>query len=271
MERRTSHHPNVYTVKDSNDYEVSVDYNHFEKLSQKFANLETTKPYRSGQCSWGDGRRFTTVWRGNPATYTPCITGHRYENRVARSHSILNFRDVDPKKYGLYKYPEIYDYHSQNSILGWDDPTAERILTKANCEMGAIKQVRIFIVVFKDKPIDAGIEQQMIWKNGNKNEVVVTIGISSDNLIQWVYPFCWGNEQLKVDLREDLAELPKFDIRQVVDKTIKLVNLKFSRKAFSAYKYITLEPPLWAVILCLCFICLLNGGIGYWIVANDID
>jgi hypothetical protein len=269
-ETRHTYHPDTYGVKDSNGYEISVDLNHYKMLSNKFGNEKIEKPWRSGQSSWGDGRRFTTTWPGTELTFTPCFTSHSYENRVARSHSIFNFREVDPKALGLYEYPEIKDYHFQNSILGWNDPTAELELTKANCRLGAIKQVRIFILVFRNRSIDTAIDQQMYWKNGNKNEIIICIGINNKNQISWVYPVGWDNERLKVDLREDITNAgPEVNMNKIVSITINDVKRAFSRKHFKDFEYIKLEPPTWAKFLCFTIIVLINIGVGFAVVCND--
>jgi len=264
------YHPDKYKVVDSNGYEIDTDSNDFSRLKNLFGNQKSEKPWHLGQSSWGDGYRYTSDWPGSQHTYVPCLSSHRYENRVARSHSIFNFREVDPKKYHLYKYPEIENYYNQKSILGFNDSEAESFLTKFNCAYGGIKKVRVFILVFCNEPVDAGIEQQMYWKNGNKNEVVICIGIdSSRSEIKWVYPFAWDNEYLKIDLRENISELKLLDMKKVVDITTNLVLNKFKMKNFKEFEYLTLDPPLWIIVLCLFFNLALNFGILYWVIFNN--
>jgi hypothetical protein len=89
MERRTTYHPDHYFVTDSNNYQVDINYKHFLLLCDRFGNKKKNNPWRSGQCSWGDGRQFKTIWDGEATTYLPCTTKHRYENRVIHSHSIF--------------------------------------------------------------------------------------------------------------------------------------------------------------------------------------
>jgi hypothetical protein len=271
LERRESYHPDYYIVHDSNGYEVDVDYKHYQYMVSHFGNEEETYPHRSGKCSSGDGRRFETKWNGSDETYTPCITQHRYENRVARSHSILNFREVSDelkKKYDLYDYPEIFNYHYQHPLLGWDDPAASWKLTRANCDLGVIKQVHIFMLVFHNQPLDAAIEQQMLWKNGNKNEIVICIGVDSTKTLTWVYPFAWDNERLKVDLREEIATQNQngpLNMGRTVDIAVNLIQKEFSRKHFKDFKYIKLEIPWWGVSLVFLVVVLENAGFIYYL------
>jgi hypothetical protein len=273
---KTRYHPDSYIVLDSNNYNVNINEVHFEELCEKFGNRKINKPWRSGQSSWGDGRQFTTVWPGNELTFTPCFTSHKYKNKVIRSNSVFNFKDVTKEEkdnLGLYEYPPIYNYYQQDSILGWYDNIAEQTLTKANAKLGAVKQVRIFILVFKDKSIEAALAQQRYWKNGNKNEVVVCVGLH-DNKISWVFPFAWDNERLLVDIREEISstsESENINMTKVVNIIIKLVNEKFNRKHFKDFDYIKSDPPTWAKFLCFISVLLVNCGISFVLVNNKYN
>lgn len=262
------YHPDRYKVVDSNGYEIETDHNDYKRLKDLFGNEKSETPWRIGKCSWGDGHIYTSTC---PQTiYIPCLSSHRYENRVARSNSIFNFKDVDPKPYGLFEYPSIENYYSQRSILGVFDPQAEDALTKFNCQYGKTNKVRVFILVFKNASLDAAIAQQHYWKNGNKNEVVICIGTDpSGSEIQWVYPFCWSNERLKVDLREDISDLKVFEIKKIVAIATELVRDQFKIKNFDEFEYLTLDPPWWMVALCATFNIALNFGILYWVVNNE--
>lgn len=268
---KTRYHPDEYIITDSNNYNVNIDEGHFEFLAHKFGNRKIDKPWNIGQSSWGDGRLFTTVYPNTKETFTPCFTKHRYTNKVAVSHSVFNFKTVNKKDqdtYHLYQYPSIYNYYSQNSILGWGDPIAEKTLTEANARLGSIKQVRIFILMFPNQPLQAGLLQQQLWKNGNKNEVVVCIG-TNGNKVTWVYPFAWDNERLLVDLREDVASNKSVDMINIVNTINKLVETKFSRKHFKDFDYIQVDPPMWAKVICFIITAAINYGIIMWVINND--
>jgi hypothetical protein len=266
VEVRTRHHPNEYHVEDSNSYTVSVDKNHYLWLKSLWKSEKIEKPWHSGQSSWGDGRRFITTWKGKPETFVPCFTSHKYVNRVGASRSIFNYSDVTPeikKKYGLFEYPEIHNFHLQNSILGISDNEAEKILTEFNAKEGSLRQIRIFILIFQDQPLDAALYQQSLWKNGNKNEVVVCVG--RNNSILWVFPFCWTNERLLVDLREDIASMKKFDAVKVTEKSIDLVRKEFKRKAFKDFEYIYVPPSTTTVVVTFILLVTFNVGFSIYI------
>lgn len=272
METRTRYHSDEYKVEDTNGYNVSVDKEHYKKLRSKWNNEKAEHPWRSGQSSWGDGRRFTTLWPNTEEDQVPCFTAHRYENRIVRSRSLFKLKiptENEKKKFALVDYPEIYDYHYQKSIIGWQNRKAEESLTRFNSEYGRIKQVRVFIIVFVNQPLEAGFKQQALWQNANKNELVLCLSVSKANMIDWVYPFCWDNDKLKIDLREAIAEQKELDMEKVVQTTTKLVLEEFHRKSFKDFEYVTLDPPGWAVGLCFVFIVFVNVGVALWVIYNQ--
>lgn len=251
---KTRFHPAETHAKDSNGYEISISYEHFQALAQRFGNEVKTKPWRSGQSSWGDGYRFTTTYDGRPSAFTPCFTKHNYRNKVIRSRSVFNFKEVsklERQQYQLYDYPPITNFYEQKSILGWNQPDVERKLAEANAKLGSSKQVRIFVLVFRNQPLEAGFKQQALWKNGNKNEVVTCVNIDQNNAISWVYSFGWDNDRLLVDLREDVMQIgaSPIDMNRVCDTIIEDVAKQFVRKHFKDFDYIRVEPPAWLVFV----------------------
>jgi hypothetical protein len=44
---------------------------------------------------------------------------------------------------------------------------------------------------------------------------------------------------------------------------------EFERKHFEDFSYLTVDPPLWAIITTYVVMLLVNGGLGYFVVMND--
>ncbi len=257
------YHPDEYYVNDSNGYAISVSREKYVSLKRKFGNERAAFVLHLNQSSWGDGGRFLSDWPQTESTWTACISAHSWENRPGNSHSLYNFAKVDPKVYGLFDYPDIEDYTDQRSLLGVDDVEAERKLNRFNCDFGATRQVRLFVLIFSGKPIQAGIDQQAHWKNGNKNECVVCVGVN-DGRIGWVHPFGWGNERLLVDLREDIAQQKEFSPAKVVAKATELVGKGFKRHEFTQYAYIRVDIPAWYAIIVVVPFILIQVGLTAW-------
>jgi hypothetical protein len=114
--------------------------------------------------------------------------------------------------------------------------------------------------------------QEAYWKGGNKNELVICIGLSSqDSRVLWVSPFSWTpNRQLLVDLRRDIMEVNNYDPNQIYS----VVNSKmdsFERKHFKEFSYLTVEPPTWVLILFLSLSAIFTAFVSWWAITNEFE
>lgn len=271
------HHPPEWAIVDSNGQTTGIDKRCFEDLCGKFGNRKFQNLFRADQVGSG-GDRYVTTWNGKEDSFTPATTTHWYENRVQASASLLRFDDVsaaDRKTYGLFDYPEIVGHFQCPSILGNGGPTqpeAERLLTIANAKLGKKKEVRLWILLFKNQPLQAAFLQQNLWQGGNKNEFILAIGTDNEGKVEWCHPISWTEvEDLKIDARNAVLEQKgqPLDLVKVARWLTPEIEGRFIRKRFSDFSYLTVEPPLWAVILTFLATVAANGGLSYWIVTNE--
>ena len=143
-------------------------------------------------------------------------------------------------------------------------------LNYLNAYYGNSKQIKIWMLLFKDKPIKAGELQEAYWKRGNKNELVICIGLNSnDTKIDWVYPFSWTpNKDYLEDVKNDFRKIESFDDNQIIQVLQKDIQ-NFERKHFKEFSYVKVDPPLWAIIttyiitLIITLVCML------WTIDNE--
>jgi len=258
-------HPATWNVVDNNGLSVSISSGEFEYLSQKFKSRKFVNMHRNYHTV--DGGKYEAVWPGDENTLEVVTTVHTYRNRIQASDSIYKFRKIDKEekeRYGLFFYPKVNGYRCQ-SILGYDDPTAERKLSLLNAKLGKGKQIRIWVLVFPNQPMDAAISQMNCWEGGNKNELVLTVGIDSDAKIQWAYTFSWTEkEMLKVQTRDLFTEQNKLNLSEVVDKLGPLVEQGWERKHFKDFNYLSVEPPWWSVLIIYVLTFATNVGLAFW-------
>ncbi|HLD25997.1 MAG TPA: hypothetical protein VJC05_03075 [Candidatus Andersenbacteria bacterium] len=267
------YHPPYWQVSDSNGIAKRIDEQTFNKLVTRFGNHERivlNRDYHSN-----DGDKYVTTWPGDDQTLVPITTLHSYENRVQATHTIIEFNQVDPKRYNLFEYPEIRGYYQCPAILGDGGPTkakAERITSRTNAKLGKRKQIRIWILIFKDKPLDAAFDQRDYWKGGNKNELIVCIGVNKAHQVQWCYPISWTEvESLKVDARNFVIgqKGKPLDLVAIANWLHKACAERFVRKQFADFDYLTIDPPAWGYVLTFVLTIAINGGLSWYIVANE--
>lgn len=195
-----------------------------------------------------DGDMYKTKFDGVFEHVIPKSYKNSYKNKPQAAYTVFKFEDLPPEQTKeLYEYPPVNN-REQNACLGcsYEDNLT---LRRYNGLLGRYKQVKMFILVFKDKDISVAEKQRHFWKGGNKNELVVCV----DSEGKWARTFSWcDDKQLEVDINylfttEDLSMSQK--IRTLESE----VKSKWKRKEFSDFNYIkislTSNQTLWLFIV----------------------
>jgi len=224
-----------------------------------------------------DGNMYRTTWAGDDKTLEATVSTHSYENKVQVSSDVFNFTVVDTsdiKMYGIYDYPSVHSYYKQSHILGpvSNKNTHEHTMEILNGRLGHDKQLKSFILVFKNKTREAGFKQEAYWKGGNKNEFVLCVGVDDDNNIDWVYPFSWTESQIcKVNIRTFVEEQKKFDIGKTIPYMYTELNTNFKRKEFADFEYLTIDPSDKHLFWTYFFSFLVTIGLSIFFIYNNFD
>jgi hypothetical protein len=277
-------YPARWQVVTTTGWEISVSAEFYNSLVQRF---QTGPSFRDisheGQCGFGDyvvkdGDMYFSKWDGNPAKSYALTKKHTYENKVQCSHSVFNYQNIDKKeaaKEGLYDYPDVNDYEI-GTILGGKGivnlDSAEQKFRYLNGDLGPKKQLRVWVLIFKNKPIGISRDQEAYWKGGNKNEFVITIGLDKTGKVTWCHPFSWTEvSALKIGTRNYVMEQKKLNLSGLSDYLHKELGTKWKRKEFKDFSYLTVEPPLWALIVSFLIQIAFSVGYAIWAVRNDYE
>lgn len=243
------YHPEYWVINGSNDETIHVSKQRFEELAKRWNNRQFVDMHRHYYTN--DGDKYLTTWSQSRDTIEVVTTEHSWTNRVKASRSVFNFETVDPKTYGLFDHPAITDSYKQRNILGDESTTtikADTDLAYYNATLGARKKLRCYILLFKDKPVQAGVAQQSFWKGGKKNEFIITIGIDKSFNTQWCYVFSWSDiEQLKVDAKDIVMSTKQLDLNKLVEWIGSECNKRFVKKNFRDFDYLSVDPPNWVI------------------------
>lgn len=262
-----------------NSWRISQSY--YESLLRKWnASPSKIELNRSIDYSHGcgdDGDAFEITWDNRPESSEPAVTEHGYTNKVQASHSAFKMETVSKKEaaaLGLYKYPDFYNYYRQNVVLGLDSFNVNRNVIQQKFEYfnginGPKYKVKLFVILFVNNPISIVEKQQAFWDGGNKNELVICIGLNKDLKINWVKPFSWtDNKRVLVDCREDIAELDTLNFDRMYD-ALQIDIQKFKYKNFEDFNYLTIDLPGWSVWLAYILTLLVTIGVSWWAIKND--
>lgn len=274
------YHGPQWGIIDSNGINISISQEKYGQIKRTLGNESFQDMHRDYHTNDGDKYYCTFNINKDPVNKViPVTTIHNYENRVQAATSVYKFREVDEAdKKKLFNYPSITDYFYTSTILGGKYPEVQTKLNRFNAMYGAKKEVRVWLLLFRGGTEDLGVLQENYWKGGNKNEFVICLGLNQDNSFSWAYVFSWTPEKECVIntrnwLHENLAG------KQVGQKELlgfanwlepELVK-GFKRRDFEEFSYLTVEPPLWSVIMTFIVTLLVNVGISFWIVVNEFE
>jgi hypothetical protein len=264
------YHPEEWEVHTSVKESRSISKLSFEGLAKQFSSRDFVNLHRSYHSK--NGNKYVATWKGEAETLEPVTVSRSYENRVQASQSVFNFKTVDPKDYGLYKHPPVSGFSQQVTHGPSATALAEKKFQYLNATLGAPKQVRLYVLVFQNQPIQAAMEQEAFWKRGNKNEFVTCIGVDKDLEVQWSHVFSWSEiEELKIEARNQVMGMKKLDLVAYADWLGPMIEKKWVRKNFDDFSYLTVEPTTSAVIWTFLLTLLVTAAIGVFAVLNDVD
>jgi len=250
---------------------IGVDSGTFDRLYHKFGNKSFVELGRSYHTD--DGDLYVSDYKGEPEKIEAVTTSHTYENRIQASRSVFNFRAVDPKTTAVFEYPGITGYYDQRCVLGSTGPTTgagEMKLAYWNAKLGGPKQVRMYVLVWQNQPMQVAADQEAHWKGGNKNELVTCIGVNDAHEVQWCYVFSWTEvEILKIEARQKIMGQKELDLGAYADWLGPAVAEKWVRKPFKDFSYLSVDPPGWAVALVFILTIVVSIGLSAWAIMND--
>ena len=211
-----------------------------------------------------------TVQHIRPLTWT-----HTYKNKINSSYSLFNFEDIKDEQadsLGLFRYPKVID-NDQAIVLGYNLPKAVNKNYKyINAMYGPTKQFRLYVLVFKDKPIEISEKQKSYWKGGNKNEFIVCLGYNTKTkTVTWCNPFSWCDKpSLEVATKNYFRSHPCTGITYYPEFLKKNINL-WKRKSFADFDYIRNYPTHTQNIVIVCIIFILNIILAIFFLENEYE
>lgn len=270
---RIDYHPPRWVCELSNSEELGISESKYAELKSKLGSTEKFEDLHRPHYT-NDGNLYFVNFSGRNENIVSVTSEFSYKNKIQSSKSIHNYETVDKYKYELIDYPEIDPFNTP-SILGYKSAEyglANNNLALHNAILGPEKWVRIWFICFKNKPIDAGIEQEAYWVGGNDNEFVVCIGLDENDSVKWCHVFSWTKkQQLKIDVRNYIVSQKKFDLPLIVDFTALLVKSDYEWRDFSEFDYISVPVTSFWLFLTYFVTIIATVGIALWTIFNNIN
>jgi hypothetical protein len=221
---------------------------------------------------------YSTYWNKSDLTRKGVFTKHSYVNKIKASDlslfniSIISEKEADSLK--LHKYPDVENSLSYPTILGSNVPEQiQEKYRKLNAKFGVSNKLRLWVLVFDNKPSSIAIKQENYWVKGNKNELIICIGRNKQN-IDWTYSFSWSlSNDLTAEVNQKALELQVLDNKSWNNYYDYLnANLhRFNKRSFKEFNYLTVELKTWQIILIYVITIALSIGINVWAIKNEFN
>lgn len=268
-----AYYPEEYKAYTSNGETISISKNDYDTIGRKFG----TKPVFVDMHRWhytNDGDCYDISWTGEKEKYQQVFTQHNYRNKVNNTdNAAFTFDEIskkEAKQLGLFEYPEVYTF-DMPVILGYATPLQKEAVWM-NATMGASKQIRIIILCYQNKSVSIVEDQKNYWKNGNKNELVLCLGMNQDR-IEWSSGFCWspdsysGNEKVIMDFADSVRG--KTLTQESLDVLRESINKNWKRKSFKELEYLDTRLPWWGLFWIHVLTLIATIGLVYFVVYNE--
>ncbi|MEO7715536.1 MAG: hypothetical protein ABIY70_05000 [Capsulimonas sp.] len=263
-------HSAKWYAKDSIGQSWDLSKSEFENFSARWGHRAFVDMHRSYHSI--DGDKYVTTWDGQYSTLQPTTRSHSYENRVQASTSVFNppsVSDQTKTRLGLFDYPDNTDGLHCPAVLPTGKYEGEEKLQKMNAMLGASKKFRLWVLVFKNRPRESGRMQDNYWKHGNENELCICIGVNDANEVQWCEVFSWTKvEDVKVQTRDFVIRQRQLNLNELGDFLKPLITNEWKKRSFREFSYLTVEPPLWTVLLGYLLVIGATVGCCWWVVKN---
>lgn len=260
------YHSARYNITDNINQTIYINRQKFEDLCHKFKNKTWINLHRNYHTLNGN----LHVSKHNDVI-EPVTTQYSYHNRILASHdSVFHYLEPtkeDKEQYQIFDYPKITDFYYLPSVLGLENKEIEEKLSKLNARLGHDKKIRIWLLIFQNQPLDAAIMQENYWQGGNKNELVICVGMNEEK-IEWGHVFSWTpNENVKIEIRDLIYENKLIDL---VDKIEPIIEESWVKRDFKEFNYLTVEPPWLCVFLTYFFTILVNIIVSCFVYHHNI-
>jgi hypothetical protein len=256
-------------------------YDHFNDWDwDVYSNVGTITIDRVDRRGSDEPRRWSIVQKGEPVALEKSYTNYVQ----AVPESLFNPKAVNDNSLpAVPAYPKVRDYYRANRVLpvgisipnlkSWNDE-----LSHVLRELGPKKQANLHVIIVNtpDQMYRYKVEGHEDWLGGNKNDVVVFLGVTDYPQIAWADVMTFGgnigNELFHVTLRDRLYEIGTMDKDAIVSEINTQVLALYDRPQMSNFEYLkdAITPPAWMLILIFLIEMALSMGLTYYFHRNEV-
>jgi hypothetical protein len=260
-------HPQYWECYTSIKTSHHITEDFYTGICKNFNNENVETEFKSGFYS-GDKNIYSSYKKASAFIY-PVTKSQAWANRLKCSRTVFSYPSI-PDGTKVYEYPVPTNWQVSNRLINEPDISILEF-DRLNAKCGQMKKVNVIMINFGEN-IDSMIAkyQEAKFIGGKKNDIVICYGNKVNGIPSWAYVFSWSEnclvkvniEALLLSNRVDNSILP------LIEREIKL---NYLIKDWDKFNYITIYPTTNSIWLYLLLVVLINGGLIYFIIVNEID
>ncbi len=213
----------------------------------------------------------------------PFSSVHSFTNYIlVNPDSVLLGTKGDIKLFGklVPPYPDkIYDYYKHDPVINMGVPGVDTgewnwLIREVNKRLGPSKQVNVIVILVPTSDRNYMYALKDKWLGGKKNDVDIVIGSKDGHNIDFADVMSWStNKAMAVDLKNRIQDIGTLDKRDDIQKVIfTTVQSEFVRMHMKDMKWLirSFQPSTTCMIWLFIFAMLIEGGLAWWTITNDI-
>jgi hypothetical protein len=259
------YHPEYWEVRMNTGSRQRVSQSYYNSLLKRWERKPTFKDMHRDYYT-NDGDMYFGKWRNRFNDIEPWTFESTYTNKPQAAKTVFKFKELDSlERVGLYEYPKV-DAHTQTSCIGCSN-SDDYYLQQHNANMGSKYQIKVFVLLFDSPSIEIAERQRVLWKGGNKNELVVCANKNFD----WVRTFSWVDDKT-IEVNTNQLFLKKdISLREKISKLQDIIKEDWKRKEFADFEYIKITVTDTQFFIILGVVLLFSVGCVAFGIFNDID
>lgn len=230
-----------------------------------------------------DGDMYSIEWDKRLMTTETYTSTSSYKNPLLQNKSAFNYEYIGNKEAeqsGLYRYPKLRcerRWQDQDHLLGKElvtqPDTIIKLATALNSKLFTTYNSKVFILLFPEEMhIEKAKEQEVYWKGGNENEIVICIGVTQRLEVKWVHTFSWSkNQTLDEQINSIILGSHNLnDIEGLYDQIADAIEQNWEKPIFKEdFDYIKFEFKWWQKLIVYILSIAVCVGVSVWNVTNE--
>lgn len=273
IKTKIEYHKPKYIAYDNENNSFNINKEDYELFKNRWKNssfVEMNRKFHSF-----DGDMYYSKFNNLDKDMWIINTIHYYKNKIPYTSSVFNFKKISKEEkidYDIVDYPDTYTgpILGNTSLISSDDV---KNLDALNARFGSEYEIKVWMIIYKNKSAESATIQEHYWYGGNMNELVICVGINDQKEVQWAKTFSWTPKgtfttSCKAEVESQIDQ--NLDINKIISWLYKNIPTQWERRDFNKdFDYLSVEVPLHMIVMSIIIGIIVNILVVAFVLENE--